>query len=314
MLFDKYRGFLLSAQWIPCASDISGVGDFMLLSALDHFAVERLEEKAEAIQRKLEEAKGDFREVFYRSLMQSFGLKTNADAFEQLALSLPLSILLKHKSDLFQLEALLFGQAGFLKANLSEEYPKELLKEYQFLLSKYGLSPLKPYVWKFMRMRPSNFPTLRLAQFASLLFSASGLIDKILTAKSIRRVVELLRCEPSAYWQDHYRFGKVNKQKTSKMGLSFIHLILINSIIPYVFVYGRFKNEPGMEEKAIRWLEEIPAENNTITRHFSALGVKASCALHSQALIRLKTDYCDQLRCLHCALGHQILNYSAGGY
>lgn len=309
-LYEKYQGFLLSVNWIPCASDISMVGNFLLLGILDRLAVERLEHKAGIIQMELEEANGDFREVFYRSLMKSFGLKVNAEAFDQLARSLPLSVISKHKQDLFQTEALLFGQAGFLNGNLKEDYPKSLRKEYLFLASKYNLTPMKPFVWKFMRMRPSNFPTLRMAQFASLLYHSSGLIDKILTAGNLKRVIDLLRCRPSPYWQNHYRFGKSNDQKTKKMGLSFIHLILINTIIPYAFVYGRFKNDPGTEEKAVRWLEEIPAENNTVSRHFESLGIKAESALHSQALIRLKTDYCDCQRCLQCSIGHYILNSS----
>lgn len=309
-LYEKYQGFLLSSNWIPCSSDISGIGNFVLLNILDRLAVERLEQKAAKIQSKLEEANGDFREVFYRSVMKSFGLKANAEAFEQLALSLPLSVLSKHKQDLFQLEALLFGQAGLLNGNPKEDYPKQLRKEFRFLSSKYDLIPMKSYAWKFMRMRPSNFPTLRLAQFASLIFHSSGLIDKILTAKNLKRVIELLRCEPSDYWQNHYRFGKSNNKKTKRMGLSFVHLILINTIVPYAFVYGRFKNDSGTEDKSIRWLEEIPAENNTITRHFDTLGLKATSALHSQALIRLKTDYCDRLLCLHCSIGHHILNKS----
>ncbi len=310
-LFEKFRGFLLSSQWIPCATDIGRVGDLILLSALDHFALERLEQKARVIQTQLGEAGGDFREVFYRSLMKSFGLKANTVAFEQLAISLPFSILSRHKSDRFQLEALLFGQAGFLKGNLQEAYPRELRKEYLFLSAKYELTPMKTYVWKFMRMRPSNFPTLRMAQFASLLYGSAGLIDQILTAKSLPRVIKLLRCETSPYWKNHYRFGKAHQQKTSRMGIAFIHGILINSIIPYAFVYGRFKNDPGMEEKAIRWLEAIPAEDNTITRHFETLGVKTTSALHSQALIHLKTGYCQLQRCLHCPIGHQILNFSS---
>lgn len=310
-LYEKYHGFLLSANWIPCASDISGVNNFLLLNVLDRLAVERLEQKANAIWLKLEESNGDFREVFYRSLMKSFGLKANTEAFDQLAVLLPLSALLKHKHDLFQLEALLFGQAGLLNGNLKENYSKQLRKEFNFLSSKYNLTPMKPFVWKFMRMRPSNFPTLRLAQFASLIYHSSGLIDKILTAKNLKRVIELLRCQPSEYWQNHYRFGKSNNQKTKKMGLSFVHLILINTIIPYAFVYGRFKNDSATEEKAVQWLEEISAENNTITRHFEELGLKAASALHSQALIELKTNYCDRQKCLYCSIGHHILNKSA---
>lgn len=310
LLFEKYQGFLLSANWISCASDISNVGNFQLLGALDRFSVERLEQKIETVEMQLELAQGNFREVFYRSLMKSFGLKANTEAFEQLALSLPLSILFKHKNDLFQLEALLLGQAGLLSGSLTEDYPKKLKEEYIFLSSKYNLTPMKAYAWKFMRMRPSNFPTLRMAQFASLLYHSSGLIDKILTADNLKRVIEFLQCGPSSYWQSHYRFGKSNKQQTRKMGLSFIHLILINTIIPYTFVYGRFKNDSRMEEKAVQWLGEMPAENNTITRHFEMLGVKAGNALHSQALIRLKTDYCNKKQCLGCPIGHQILNLS----
>jgi len=309
-LYEKYQGFLLSENWIPCGSDISNVGNFFMLNILDRLAVERLEHKAEIIQARLEEANGDFREVFYRSLMKSFGLKANTESFEQLAVSLPLSTLFKHKQSLIQLEALLFGQAGLLKGYLKEDYANQLYSEYNFLASKYDLTPMKPFVWKFMRMRPSNFPTLRMAQFASLIFHSSGLIDKILTARTLKRAIELLQCEPSVYWQNHYRFGKSNHHKTRKMGLSFIHLILINTIIPYAFVYGRFKNDSGIEEKAVQWLEQIAVENNTITRHFYALGVKATSALHSQALIELKTNYCDKQQCLHCSIGHHILNKS----
>ncbi len=310
-LYEKYQRFLLSPNWIPCASDISNMGNFQLLSAMDRLSMERLEQKVETVERQLEQSQGDFREVFYRSLMKSFGLKANSEAFEQLALSMPLPILFKHKNDLFQLEALLFGQAGFLTGSLNEDYPKKLRKEYLFLSSKYNMAPMNAYAWKFMRMRPYNFPTLRIAQFAGLLYHSSGLIDKILAADNLKRVVEFLRCEPSSYWQNHYRFGKSNKKQIRKMGLSFIHLILINMIVPYAFVYGRFKNDSTMEEKAVQWLGEMPAENNTITRHFTALGVKAGSALHSQALIRLKKDYCDNKRCLHCPVGYQILNSSA---
>lgn len=307
-LLEKYQGFLLSKQWIPCQDDILKAGYFEILNWLHRLAIERLEQKAKEIEQMLKESKNDFREIFYRKLLRSYGFKTNSEAFEQLALSLPFSILAKHKYHLAQLEALLFGQAGMLNRNFSDEYPKQLQIEYQFLSQKYELKAIRPEAWKFMRMHPQNFPTIRIAQFAHLFYRSTALLQKILEAEKLNDVTNLLQTQASGYWLTHYRFDKPANSKPRKMGKPSIYLILINTIIPFVFVYGKRTNQPSLCEKAMDWLTSLPAEKNYITRNFNLLGIKPENALQSQALIQLKTFYCKNKQCLHCAIGHHLLS------
>ena len=306
-LFEKYRGFLLSKQWIPCRDDIVKAGHFEILSWLHRLSIERLERKAKEIEQMLHKSKNDFREIFYRKLLRSYGFKTNSEAFEQLALSLPFSVLAKHKYHLPQLEALLFGQAGMLQEHFDEEYPQQLQAEYQFLSQKYGLKAMQPEAWKFMRMHPRNFPTIRIAQFAHLFCRSTALLQKILEAERLTDVISLLQTETSGYWLTHFRFDKSGTSKPKKMGKPSLHLILINTIVPFVFVYGKRTNRQHLCEKAIDWLGSLPPEKNYITRNFSLLGIKPESAVQSQALIQLKTFYCNNKQCLHCAIGHHLL-------
>jgi hypothetical protein len=306
-LYRKYQGFILSDQWIACERDIGSVDHFIISNWLYRLAVERLEQKAKTVAHSLALAQSDFNEVFYIHLLRSFGFKTNSEAFEQLARALPYAVLAKHKSSLIQLEALLFGQAGLLKANFKDRYPQQLKQEYEFLAAKYSLKPLKAYIWKFMRMRPSNFPSIRMAQFAQLVFHSSGLIHKILEANRLNDVINLLQTAASSYWKNHYRFDHTSPTSPKRLGKASISLILINTIIPYLFVYADNKQDSTLKTKAINWLTQLPPEKNTITRHFQQIQIEVQNAMHSQALIQLKNHYCDQKLCLHCAIGHQIL-------
>lgn len=306
-LFHKYQGFVLSDHWIACKNDIGRVNHFVLRNWMSRLAVERLEQKALAIKQNLAHAHSDFIEVFYIQLMRSFGFKTNSEAFEQLAHSLPFFILAKHKNNLTQIEALLFGQAGFFLSHYNDNYPNRLKDEYEFLANKYNLTPLRPFIWKYMRMRPSNFPTIRMAQFAQLIYRSTGLIHKILEAERIDDVIDLFNTAASSYWNNHYRFDLPSPPSSKKLGKSSITLILINTIVPFLFVYADTKQDTELKDKALSWLSQLPAENNTIIRHFKEVSVNSQSALHSQALIQLKKHYCDQKRCLYCAIGHQIL-------
>ncbi len=307
-LFHTYRGFLLSKQWIPCQESMVRAGHFQILSWLQRLAIERLQRKATEIETLLQENQHDFREVFYRKLLQNYGFKVNAEAFARLARSLPFAVLAKHKDRLLQIEALLFGQAGMLHNDFpGDGYAQKRQSEYRFLAEKYGLTPLKPQVWRFMRMRPSNFPTLRIAQFAGLFYRSTALLQKMLEAERLEDVVGLLQTEASPYWKTHYRFGKTTPAHSVKMGKASIRLLLINTIIPFVFVYGRYVNRPSLSDKALAWLALLPFEKNTIVRHFAGMGIQAANASQSQALIQLKTHYCDRKQCLHCAIGHQLL-------
>lgn len=307
-LFDIYRGFLLSKQWIPCQEMITRAGHFQILNWLHRLAIERLERKAKEWEGQLRESQHDFREVFYRKLLENYGFKTNGEAFAQLARSLPFAVLAKHKDHLLQIEALLFGQAGLLEDNFTgEEYPYRLQNEYRFLAQKYNLIAMQPQAWQFMRMRPSNFPTLRIAQFAGLFFRSTALLQKIPEAERLDDVVNLLQTEASGYWKTHYRFGKTTPRHSAKMGKNSIHLVLINTVIPFVFVYGKLFNRQSLCDKALDWLSQLPPEKNGITRRFAMLDITAANAMQSQALIRLKTYYCNGKQCLRCAIGHTLL-------
>lgn len=307
-ILEKYNDYLRNLRRIPCENDISKTDYFTLLSWLERLTIERLEMKAASMNRQLELHQYDFQEVFYQKMARYFGFHANNDAFELLSKSMPLKIVAKHAENLMQIEALLFGQAGLLSARYHDEYPRKLLDEYRFLSSKYGLMPLNKKVWRFMRMRPANFPTLRISQFANLIVRSSALLHKIIVEENLNNLNTLFSVKASEYWERHYRFDvPAEKKKSRKLGQSSIDILLINTIIPFTFIYGAIHNKPDLKEKAVEWLGQIKAENNTFTRLFSALGIPAENAMHSQAMVQLKTNYCDNKRCLECAIGHFLL-------
>ncbi len=294
--------------WVPCAASFMQVPDIVRLNWLDRLLVERLEQKTEVIAAALAETKNHWEEVFYHSLARNFGLKVNAQPFEMLARSLPASVLAKHKSSLFQIEALLFGQAGFLGENFADEYPAGLAKEHRFLRQKFDLQALEKSAWKFLRLRPANFPTVRLAQFAGLVHRSAHLFSKILAAQSARELEHLFDCPASEYWQSHFQFDKKSgKRGVCSPGRDFVNLLIINTVVPFLFFYGKTKNLPDVRDRALRLLEELPAEENSIVAGWAELGFRARNAYQSQGLLQLKNRYCDGRRCLDCAVGNSIL-------
>ncbi|RLD90022.1 MAG: DUF2851 domain-containing protein [Bacteroidetes bacterium] len=307
-LYENYLSLLQSGESIACGNLVQTVSNLEKLFWLERMMAERLEIKASQIESDIKNSLGDFQETFYQKLARNFGFKTNSDAFEQLARVLPLKILLKHIDNRVQLEALLYGQAGLLRKVYKDEYPATLKTEYEFLAQKYNLKPLKVGVWKFMRMRPSNFPTIRISQFAALLYQSGGLFHKIPEMKRVTDITSLLSVTTSAYWKNHYRFGMKSIERTKTLGTSSAQLILINTIIPFVFVFGRLMNKPAMQQKALSWLEQIKPENNKIVRLYLQLGFPIHNAMHSQAVIHLKQNYCDRLKCLDCRIGQKILS------
>ena len=307
LIYTKYCDFLKSDRWIACEHQVSGIGYFKLYAWLDSLMVERLNQKANLIEEELIKTGNNLQEVFYRKLARNFGFKTNSGVFELLATYLPLKLLAKHKDNLMQIEALLFGTAGMLDEKINDEYPRQLLHEYNFLSAKYDIQPIDKKLWKFMRMRPSNFPTIRISQFAQLIYRSSALLNKILETDKLSNVTNLLKVTTSDYWIDHFRFDKKSKLKTKTLGASSVNLIMINTIIPFLFVYGKLKHDDSLKQNAIGWLEQIKPETNSIIRNFSSLGLKPHNAMHSQALIQLKNQYCDSKRCLECRIGHELL-------
>jgi hypothetical protein len=233
-------------------------------------------------------------------------MKVNADAFEAIARSVPVNLLAKNKNQIHHLEALLLGQAGLLENDFEEEYPKLLKREYKFLVQKYHLRPINIPLF-FLRMRPGNFPSIRLAQLAMLVHTSAHLFSRIKEASSAKEVREWFDVAANDYWHYHYRLGEVSSYKKKNLGDPMIASIIINTVVPVLFAYGNYKNEKQYKEKALEWLEYIQAEKNAITSGFSTLKISNKNAWDSQALIELKNEYCNKKKCLDCAVGNAIL-------
>jgi Protein of unknown function (DUF2851) len=306
-LLHAYQQLLHNAHWIPCQHHFYTVGEMVKNSWFSRLLIERLEEKTSVFEQNLLQNKMHWEEVFYQALAKNFGLKVNAMPFEMLAASLPQIILAKHKDNLFQLEALLFGQAGLLEADFEEPYPQQLKKEYQYLRHKHQLTPILATMWKFSKLRPSNFPTIRIAQMATLIFQSEYLFSKILEAKTLKDLRTLFEVKISDYWSEHYVFDKKSKKINKSLGENTIDLLLINTVLPFIFLYGKMNQQALYKDRAIEFLEALPAEDNAIIENWERLGVEATSAATTQSLLQLKNQYCNQQRCLHCAVGISIM-------
>lgn len=307
-LFINYEDLLRSKQWIACEEKIGKVDPFVIRFWYSSLMIERLQAKTGTIQALLQQNKNNWNETFYQLLARNFGMKTNAVPFELLAKSLPLSVLSKHKINLFQVEALLFGQSGLLNESLlGDDYFLSLRNEYSFLHKKYGLNGLEPHLWKFMRLRPVNFPTVRLAQMAMLIHHSSALFSQILEIDEITKLKKLFDISTSEYWETHYRFNKVSERITKNLGETFFYNLVINTIVPLLFVYGEQHLDQKLKDRALSFLEKLPPESNQIVRKWNDLGIESRTAFETQALIELKNCYCENKKCLHCQLGAKII-------
>jgi len=254
----------------------------------------------------LNQSKHHWEEVFWWILAGSFGITVNACAFEAIARSISTQILGKHKNRPVQLEALLLGQAGLLDRDFSDAYPLELNREFRFLKKKYQLTPIHQQV-HFLRMRPENFPTIRLSQLASLIHASSHLFSRVREAESIREIRQMFSVTASAYWKDHYVFEEPAPARPKMLGRQMQDSILINALAPMLFAYGVVQQEDNFAQKAFQWLEKVAPEKNSIVKKWQALGMDNQHASDSQALLELKTHYCDKKRCLECAIGNALL-------
>jgi len=295
-----------SPQFIACAHSASEVKDIIWLSWKERLVAERLTRKSSIVFKFLEENTMHWEESFWWMLARNFGAKVNGDAFEAIARSIPVTILARHKNQIHQLEALLFGQAGLLSKDFAEAYPKLLQKEYTFLKKKYDLKPIQLPV-HFLRMRPGNFPTIRLSQLAALVQNSAHLFSRILEMERLAEVKTQFDVAANDYWHYHYRFDESSSFKRKVLGKDMIENVIINTIIPVVFAYGIYHKEEKFKNRAMLWLEETPAEVNSITKGFSQLNLAHNSAFDSQAFIELKTQYCDHRHCLKCAVGNALL-------
>jgi len=307
VLFEKYRDIEnREPDWIPCEKHIHKVSSVAKMLWLEKLLVERVEAKTRYIQLFLEQTNYDWEESFYRSLARVFGSKVNQDAFELLAVQTPLKILLKHLDHPMQVNAMVMGQSGLLEGN--HPYVSELRKEYEFLAKKYNLRSISKGLWKFSRMRPANMPPIRLAQLTSVLLSNKNLFTKIIAIKNYSEAKALLNTSLHPFWDTHYVFGKESKILKKKIGKSMIDVIIINSIVPFMFLYGMHKDLEPLKERALSILENILPEKNSIITGWKKLGIEPDSSYDTQALIQLKKEYCNKKKCMSCEIAYHILN------
>ena len=306
IMLQHFDRLMQSANAIPCAFALPVLSEISWLSWKERLTAERLQQKSGLILQWLETCNNNWEEVFWISLCRSFGIKVNADAFEQIAKTITVNLLAKHKNQIHQLEALLLGQAGLLNQNFEDNYPILLQKEYSFLSKKYSLRPLhKPPV--FLLMRPSNFPTVRLAQLAMLVHRSHHLFSKIRSAKKLTELLQWFDITANDFWNYHFTLTDATPYQPKTLGRAFIQNIIINSIVPVLFAFAINKNNDLLKEKALDFLIALKPEQNGVTKKWKTYNVANTNALHSQALIHLKNNYCDSKRCLNCAVGVKLL-------
>ena len=306
-MYSKYQGFMQNQGWIACENSIDKIKELTKTHFLQRLAIERLERKFNLLTEELSKNKSDIEQLFYVQLFRSFGFKTNATPFEMMIKSIPVMVLMKHRAELLQIEALLFGQAGKLDQEFTDDYPNQLKNEYAFLKHKYSLSPIRVHLWQYLRLRPSNFPTLRIAQLSAVLHQNTSLFSQIIEAKSTTELLQLFDVSASKYWDTHYHFDKATKKKIKNLGAKAAESILINTVIPILFIYGYWTSKSELSDKALLFLENLEGENNAIIRQWKHLNLPINNALQTQALIELKTQYCDFKKCLECEFGVELL-------
>jgi hypothetical protein len=307
-LYKNYKVLMAPKVQIPCSGKIKEVDPFLLDCWLNSLVVERLQMKTEHMEMLLKQTANNWEEVFYIMLARSFGFGLNADPFELLARNLPWKILGKHRNSLFQTEALLQGQAGFLDGDKGPgEYYTGLRKEYLFLRHKYNLRPIPVQLWKFLRLRPVNFPSLRLAQFAALIQHSEGLLARVIGSPGIPDIMKLFEISPPPFWENHYTFEKTSPKKAKVIGREAINNIIINAVIPFLFIYGKMHGREDLKNRALQWLSALPPEKNRVTVRWEMFGIRPSSAFYSQGLLQLSKSYCSRKHCLACSVGTHLI-------
>lgn len=306
----NYHELILEEKKPACSNYIQKVDPIYIRSTIDAMLVERLASKTNAIDQSLNRNKNNWSETFYQHLAINFGFKTNALPFEMLSRSLPLKVLAHHSKNLHQLEALLFGQSGLLNEQLlGDDYFLQLREEYSYLSRKYNLKGFEGHIWKFMRLRPANFPTIRIAQFAALLNQSDALFSKIIETDDPKIIRNYFKLAASEYWDTHYRFNHSSKSEKKWLGETSRNNLLVNTVIPFLYIYGDRNNKPHLKDRAVELLEITPSEKNQIINRWEKLGIQSANAYDSQALIQLKNVYCDFKLCLKCQIGNKVINH-----
>jgi hypothetical protein len=311
VLLERYEALMQGSLNQACRSFLPALTQIGWLSWKERLLAERLLRKSDKVISLLQESKQHWEEVLWWMLATNFGIKVNSESFEVMARSLSINILAKHKNQIHQLEALLLGQANLLNGDFTDDYPKLLQKEYSFLKKKYGLqsNTVLPH---FLRMRPANFPTIRLAQLAMLINQSTHLFSRIKEMRSVKEVKDILNVTANDYWHYHYTFDEATDHKPKHLGKQMVENIIINTIVPILFAYGSFTKQDAYKEKAVHWLQQLSPEQNAITKQWTLAEVANRSAFDSQSLIELTNNYCNHQRCLDCSVGNKVLQQKNG--
>lgn len=305
-LLKRYELLSQQKKWIYCEDFIGKMDVFKRDKWLETLFFERMERKVAPIKKFIEETNADWERVFFCQIAQGFGLNANGTIFFNMAKSLPIRVVQKERVSLVNLEALFFGKTNIIHAANEDTYSKNLWQTWSFLSQKYELVPAELGQLNFFKLRPDNFPTVRLSQLASLLNKHSSLFDVILSCKKKEDFYKVFDVKTTDYWMEHYVLDKRSPSKIKKTSTAFIDLIIINTVIPLTYVYYQNKGE-DCSELILDLISSLKPERNNIIDYFSQLGLGIENAFDTQALLELKKNYCDAKKCLHCGVGRDYL-------
>jgi hypothetical protein len=317
MVKEHYEELLHADHYPPCYRIVPDLTALMVHSWMAALQTERLEQKTEAIKLRVEKAGGSWEDAYFMTLARNYGFGINGEAFEQWAHHVPLNVVGKHRDDLFQIEAFFMGQAGLLDlqavperyqvCTLNEGYFSRLRSEYQYLAHKFSMKPMDYSVWRFLRLRPQNFPHIRISQLAQLYYDRKAGLSELLECQTIAAVQQLLSTHVTPYWETHYVFGAESEKNAKYLSKSSLNLLVINTVVPILFAVGRHRQKEAYCDRAFDFLEQLKAESNHIVKMWKECGLEAKTAGDSQALIQLKREYCDKRDCLRCRIGYEYL-------
>lgn len=308
-VLERYRSLLDDREILPCQAQFADTDEIRKLAMLDRVLLERLERKAGEVQQLLEANQQDWEQTAYQWLGRHFGFKLNDVPFQRLTGIIPWKIIRKHADRLIQVEAMLFGGAGFLNVETTDVYVRQLQQEFRFLSAKYRLRDrvMQQHEWKFARLRPAGFPTVRLAQFARMLCNSGGFLNRFVISEQLDEIFSLFKIEQSAYWREHYVFEKKARGLVPSLGTDAANLLIVNAVVPLLVAWSKQRQQAELLDRAVYWLSGIPAEDNRITREWAALGMRVKTAADSQALIEWFNNYCTPRQCLECTVGAALV-------
>ena len=314
---EHYDELLATDSYPPCYKVIPSLTTLMVHAWMAALQTERLERKTEAIRHRAELCGGSWEDAYFMTLARNYGFGINGEVFEQWARNIPLQAIAHHRDDLFQIEAIFMGQAGLLELDsipdyyqptaLNEGYFAKLRNEYLYLAHKFSMKPMDHKLWRFLRLRPQNFPHIRISQLANLYYQRKAGLSQLVECETIEQLKKVLSSHVTPYWETHYTFGSTSDKNEKHLSYGSINLLMINTAIPMLFAIGRHRGQEVLCDRAFDFLEQLKAENNHIIRMWQQVGLPVKTAGDSQALIQLKKEYCDKKDCLRCRFGYEYL-------